>query len=129
MEITGKLTQITNAQEGVSQKGPWRKATGVFVTEGEYPKTVAVDFWNSKLDEATKIPLGTTCKVRFDVESREFNGKWYTNCKCFGIEAVGATQPATQPAPQPQQAYNPPQQQPSWDAPIEPLGENDDLPF
>ena len=118
MEITGKLTQITNAQEGVSQKGPWRKATGVFVTEGEYPKTVAVDFWNSKLDEATKIPLGTICKVRFDVSSREYNSKWYTNCTGLGIEVVGAAQAAPQAQPQP-----------NWDAPVEPLGENDDLPF
>lgn len=128
MEIIAKLISIVQASEGTSAKGPWRKATAIFKTDGEYPKTIAVDFWNSKLEEANKIPLGTTCKVKFDIESREYNGKWYTNCKGFFIETVGAAQPTTQA----QQAYNPQptyQQPNNWDTPVDPLGENDDLPF
>lgn len=118
MEITGKLIKVCQATEGTSAKGPWRKATIVFETQDQYPKTVAVDFWNSHLEEATKIPLGTICKVRFDVSSREYNSKWYTNCTGLGIEVVGAAQAVPQAQPQP-----------NWDAPVEPLGENDDLPF
>lgn len=121
MEITAKLIQITNAQEGTSQRGPWRKAVAVFDTEGEHAKKIAVEFWNSDLDKATKIPLGSTCNVRFDVESREWNGKWYTNCKGFFVETIGEAQP--------QQPNN------DWDKPVPPLDqqpgidEQDDLPF
>ncbi len=132
METTAKLTQITNATEGTSQKGPWRKATVVFETQEQYPKTIAVDFFNTRLEQATKIPLGTVCKVGFDISSREFNGKWYTNLNGFSIEAV-----AMAPSEQAQQAYNPQPtcqqpQQPSCDAPVPQLGddnENNDLPF
>jgi len=120
METKARLTQITNASEGTSAKGAWRKATAIFETQEQYPKTIAVDFFNSKLDEVTKIPLGTVCTVRFDISSREFNGKWYTNLSGFGIEA---------------QTQQPPQQQPqnyapSWaQEPQQDEAGQDDLPF
>lgn len=120
MELTARLTSLANATEGVNQQGnPWRKATATFETGGQYPKTVAIDFFNTNLEAAARIPLGTVCKVKFDIQSREYNGKWYTNLTGFGIEA----------------AQQPPQQQPqpSWDAPVPPLdqqpGVEDDLPF
>lgn len=118
MELIARLTRIDNAQEGVNKQGnPWRKATAVFETTGNYPKTVAVDFFNAKLDEATKIPLGTPCKVQFDAQSREYNGKWYTNLTAFGIEAAGQAQQQ-----QPEQSHDtmPPQEYEE---------EQDDLPF
>lgn len=116
METKARLTQITNASEGTSAKGAWRKATAVFETQEQYPKTIAVDFFNSKLDEVTKIPLGTVCTVKFDISSREFNGKWYTNLSGFGIEA----QPQQQP-----QSYAP-----SWtQEPPQQEEEGDNLPF
>lgn len=122
MELTGKLTQIGQATEGTSAKGPWRKAVAIFETEEQYPKTVAVGFFNAKLDEVTKIPLGSTCKVKFDIESREWNGKWYTNLNGYGIEVQGVAASASQP-----------QQQTNWDEPVPPLSqpeeEQDDLPF
>ena len=124
MEITAKLISIGQAAEGVNKQGnPWRKATADFETEEQYPKTVAVDFFNANLDKVTQVAIGQTCIVKFDVQSREFNGKWYTNCTGFGIEVQG--QQSTQPQQQPQQ--------PSWDTPVPPLGQTeeevDDLPF
>jgi hypothetical protein len=119
MEATAKLIKIEAAQEGTSAKGPWRKAIAVFETEEQYPKTLAVSFFNSNLEEASKIPLGTTCKVKFDIKSREFNGKWYTDLNGFGIEAEGA-----QAAP-PQHDFDkplPPINQPTQE-------EETDLPF
>ena len=119
MEVTAKLIKIEAAQEGTSAKGPWRKAIAVFETEEQYPKTLAVSFFNSNLEAATKIPLGTTCTVKFDIKSREFNGKWYTDLNGFGIEAEGA-----QAAP-PQHDFDkplPPINQPTEE-------EETDLPF
>lgn len=119
MEITAKLISLGNATEGTSAKGPWRKATAVFETQEQYPKNIAVDFFNTKLEEVTKIPIGSVCTVKFDVSSREFNGKWYTNCNGFGIEAVGQ---------QPTHPKN------DFDKPLPPINqpteeEETDLPF
>lgn len=119
MEVTAKLISIGNAAEGTSSKGPWRMAQAIFETQEQYSKTIAVDFFNTKLEEVTKIPLGTTCTVKFDIKSCEFNGKWYTDINGFGIEAVGA------------QAAPP---QHDFDKPIPPINQPteepvDDLPF
>ena len=122
METTAKLTQITNATEGTSQKGPWRKATVVFETQEQYPKTLAVDFFNTRLEQATKIPLGTVCKVGFDISSREFNGKWYTNLNGFSIEAQEPQQPQ-------QQNYEPQNYAPSWAQVPQQDEPTNDLPF
>ena len=109
MEVTAKLISIGNASEGTSAKGPWRMAQAIFETQEQYSKTIA------------KIPLGSICVVKFDVSSREFNGKWYTNCKGYSIEVQGLQHYQSQP------------QQPSWDTPVPPLGQTeeevDDLPF
>lgn len=122
MEITAKLIRLGNASEGTSQKGPWRKATAVFETQEQYPNTVAVDFFNTRLEEVAKIPLGSICKVKFDVSSREYNGKWYTNLNGSGVEVLQAHQ------------QHQPEQRPIWDTPVPPIGQNDqleteDLPF
>jgi hypothetical protein len=131
MEITAKLIKIEAAQEGTSAKGPWRKAIAVFETEEQYPKTIAVSFFNANLEAATKIPLGTTCTVKFDIKSREFNGKWYTDINGFGITAHATVQvPAEQAQPFTRQNTAPTQPSPALPLDQQPgVEEMDDLPF
>lgn len=94
MEITGKLIQLGEVAEGQSQNGEWRKATAIFETSEQYPKQVAVVFWdNSKkkmVDTIKRVQIGTECLVKFDLASREYNGKWYTDCTAFAIEPATA---------------------------------------
>jgi hypothetical protein len=37
--------------------------------------------------------------VSFDIESREFNGRWYTSIRAWRIQQGDTTQAATAPAP------------------------------
>ena len=120
MEITAKLISLGNATEGTSAKGPWRNATAIFETQEEYPKTIAVDFFNTKLEEVTKIPLGSICVVKFDVSSREFNGKYYTKLNGWLIvdpQQQQQTQQQPQQQRQPQQQQRPQQQRPAAQRP------------
>lgn len=120
MEAKLKLVRFDATAEGTSAKGPWRKGIVVFETLGDYPKTIAINFFNSHLEEVRKLKEGDICKVKFDIASREYNKKWYTDINGFAVEAEGQ-----QPAPQPQQKQE--QTQPKS------LGEEffgqDDLPF
>lgn len=90
MEITGKLVQLGEVTEGQSQNGEWRKATAIFETTDKYPKKVAVVFWDNNkkqmLSEIKRCKIGDEMVVKFDVASREFNGRWYTDCTAFAIE-------------------------------------------
>lgn len=58
-------------------------------TEGPYPKKVCVSVWGDKMPSQALNP-GSLLKIDFDVESREFNGRWYTDVKAWKIEVAGA---------------------------------------
>ena len=60
MKETLKLVRIGETTEGQGKNGPWRKTTGVFETIGEYPKTIAISAFNSRIDELFAIPIGST---------------------------------------------------------------------
>lgn len=124
MEATLKLIQFGEVTEGTNKKGePWRKGVVIFETEDEkYPKQIAIDFFNSRLEEVAKLRVGDTCNVKFDISSREYNGKFYTSLSAYGIEPLSESQPQAQ---QPQQQYqpkhqNPPRQANMFDAPYHP---------
>ena len=83
MEIKGKVTSVGAVQKGQGKKGEWQKQTVVVETEGQYPKNVALTLWNDKVGSAT---YGEAITASIDIESREFNGKWYTEVKAWKID-------------------------------------------
>ena len=58
-------------------------------TEGQYPKKVCVSIWGDKINENHLKP-GTMLTISFDVESREYNGRWYTDVKAWRVEPAGS---------------------------------------
>ena len=88
MELTGKLIQKLPLQSGESRNGAWKKQEFIFELEGTYPRKVCVDFWNEKIN--SNLSEGSMLKVSFDIESREYNGKWYTNLKGWKIEELAS---------------------------------------
>jgi hypothetical protein len=98
MEISGNIIQVLPMQSGEGKNGPWKKQDFVIETEGTYPKKVCISMWGDKIDE-NLIKMGTKINASIEVESREYNGRWYTDVKAWKIEgSVGATQPTNAPA-------------------------------
>ncbi|MBP6793695.1 MAG: DUF3127 domain-containing protein [Saprospiraceae bacterium] len=105
MQFTGKLVQVLPAQTGQGKNGEWRKQEIVLETEGQYPKKVCVSVWGDKMSHLTLTP-GEMLTVDFDIESREYNGKWYTDVKAWKVTTATAADRA-QSASQPQgQSFN-----------------------
>lgn len=134
MELIGKIIEECPIQEGTSRSGnPWKKRMYIIETQESYPKKVALTVFGSDRVAATEaaVKLGDTVRVSFDLESREYNGRWYTDAMAWRIE-LAAAQPA---APAPQQAYSQPQTYgegaPVPPPPAAPAAANseDDLPF
>ena len=126
MNISGKVVQVLPIQTGTSKAGnPWQKQEFVLDQGGQYPRKVCISLFG---DNVAKIPqVGQDVMVSVDIDSREFNGRWYTEIKAWNVVQAGA-QPA---APAPQQvatapAATPAQPQP---APAPQAGVADDLPF
>lgn len=85
MQLTAKLIQLLPLQTGTSKNGQWKKQEIIVETEGQYPKKVCVSVWGDKINESQLIP-GNFFKIDFDLESREFNGRWYTDVKAWKFE-------------------------------------------
>ncbi len=85
MEITGKLFDILEAQTGTSARGEWKKQDFVIETEEQYPKKVCISNWNDKVD-INSLNKGDVITLSVNLESREFNGKWYTDVKVWKLE-------------------------------------------
>jgi Domain of unknown function (DUF3127) len=89
MEISGRLVQTLPTQTGQGKNGEWKKCNFVIETGDKFPKKVCIVAWKDLVEQVQQIPAGSMINVSFDVESREYNGKWYTDVKAWKI-ASGA---------------------------------------
>lgn len=89
MELTATLVQLLPLQKGVGKNGEWKKQDIIVQTEGQYPKKVCISIWGDKINERV-LQVGSQLNISFDVESREFNGRWYTDVKAWKVEPVAA---------------------------------------
>lgn len=114
---------------GTSAKGEWCKQDYVIQTIEQYPKHVCFQvFGKDKIDNAN-IQLNGTYTVHFDIDSREYNGRWYTQCNAWKVENKDNYAQPAQPQQAPPQAQYP-QQAPRADYTQQPLApSNNDLPF
>ncbi|MEO5571754.1 MAG: DUF3127 domain-containing protein [Bacteroidia bacterium] len=91
LEITGKLLQVLPEQTGTGKSGTnWAKQDFIIETPHEqYPKKICFSAWGDKMQVLKTLNPGMQLNVAFDVESREHQGKWYTNLKAWKIVAAG----------------------------------------
>lgn len=79
MEISGKIIAVLPLQSGTSKAGrAWKKQEYVLETQDTYPRKVKFDFFGDRVDQYP-LAIGDDVTVSFDIESREFNGRWYTD--------------------------------------------------
>ena len=100
MEIQGKVIASLEPQRFVSSKNGNEYVSIVFVIEtiGQYPKKVAMKVIGEDKFKQMGIAIGGIYNVSFDVESREWKGKWFTECQAWRTQRVDGTQEQTQQA-------------------------------
>lgn len=142
MDITGKIIAVLPTRSGTSAKGTqWSSQTAVIETHEQYPKKVAFDVLGDKIAEF-HLQVGEEVTVSFDINAREFNGKWFNSVNAWRVTRVDARQGAQQPVNYGNNPQNvignmagsvgqadpnslfPPAQQPGA-----PAGKSDNLPF
>jgi len=85
MELKGKVIQLLPLQSGMGKKGPWRKQEFIVETQSQYPKKVCLSIWGDKIDQFG-VNEGDVVNVAVDLESREYNGRWYTEARAWKLE-------------------------------------------
>jgi len=88
MEIRGKIIELLPEKSGQSANGGWRKQEYILETDGQYPKKICFMAWGDKIDQFN-IKHGETVEVSVDLESREYNGRWYTDVKAWKVSKEG----------------------------------------
>ena len=133
MEIEGRIARKLNVQSGTSSRGAWSKQEFILeYQEGNFPSQVCMNVWGEdKVRDLDKYQVGDKVRVSFNLSSREFNGRWYTDVRAWRIEPAGQQQNSGQG-----------QYHPSGSAPVPPVesapmptiddfssGTDEDLPF
>ena len=99
MELVGKIIQVLPAQEGVGRNGnPWKVQPYVLETLDQYPRKVHFEVFGEDRIKQNPCEIDQLVTISFDIESREFNGRWYTSIRAWRIQQGDMTQAAA-PAP------------------------------
>ena len=123
LKITGTVKTILEEQSGESRNGPWRKQEFILETEGEYPKQICIVQWGDNIDKFG-IREGEQVTAYIDIQSREYNSRWYTDVKAWRLDRDEAGAGAAAGAAPPSFAGEPFPEPPSDSGAVE-----DDLPF
>lgn len=99
MEVVGKIIQVLPAQEGVGRNGnPWRVQPYVLETLDQYPRKVHFEVFGEDRIKQNPCDVDQLVTVSFDIESREFNGRWYTSIRAWKIQQGDTTQATAVPS-------------------------------
>lgn len=95
MEVIGKIIVALPETSGVSKAGnTWKKREYVLETQESRPRQIFFDFFGDRADQFP-LQVGQVIKLSFDIESREYNGKWFTSIRGWKAEDPSAATAAT----------------------------------
>jgi hypothetical protein len=92
LEINGKVVVILPEQSGQGKNGTWVKQEFVIETEDQFPKKACFSVWGDKISEIKNLKPLENVTVGFNIESREFNNKWYTDLRAWKISKSSGKQ-------------------------------------
>lgn len=127
MELAGKVIAVLEPRGGVSKNGnEWKVQEYVIETHDQYPRRMCFDVFGADKIQQFNIQVGEELNVFFDIDAREWQGRWFNSIRAWKVERVNADA----------------QQMPPMEAPFPPLNsapaapvdfsssdEKDDLPF
>ncbi|MEI7594443.1 MAG: DUF3127 domain-containing protein [Bacteroidota bacterium] len=88
-EIQGTVVHLLPEQTGTGKNGAWIKKDFVIETvEQQFNKKISFSAWGDKAEQVKTLNVGENVKVFFNIESREFNNKWYTDLRIWKLEKL-----------------------------------------
>ena len=91
-KFQGEITHISKTESGTSQAGKeWKKLEFVVKEkEGDYPQSSCFTmFGEEKVEKFLKYnKLGDIVSVAYNMDAREYNGRYFTNLNAWGVRKV-----------------------------------------
>ena len=145
MVLTGRIIAVMQPRSGVSQRtgNSWMTQEYVLEVPGTYPKRCVFNIFGEERIKQFNIQVGQDLNVEFDIDAREYNGRWYNDVRAYNVTPAqpvaaapaGVAEAAPFPPQQNVSAAPFPPQQNAAAAPFPPAqesaaeGSSDDLPF
>ena len=84
MDFRGKIIAVMPLQKGISKANgnEWKKQEYVIENHDQYPRKMCFNLWSDKIDQFN-IQLGEELNVSFDIDAREYNGRWYNDIRAW----------------------------------------------
>jgi len=129
MELTGKIIAVMEPRSGVSARtgNSWMTQEYVIEVPGQYPKRCLFNLFGEDRIKQFNIQMGEEITISFDIDAREYNGRWFNDIRAYNVTR-GAAPVAAAPV------AGAPVAQPAVENPFPPAepaseGSADDLPF
>ena len=101
LQVKGKIQQILKPESGVSRAGKeWKKQEFVVETDEQFPRKVCFTLFNDKSSLLGGFSEGDEVDVSFNLESREYNGRWFHNINAWKLEKTAAEENLPEPPPE-----------------------------
>ena len=105
MELQGKIIAALPERSGTSQRGEWKVQEFVLETvDSQYPRKMVFDVFGADRLQRFNVQVGQTVNVAFDIDAREYNGRWYNSIRAYDVRQVdlsAAPAPAAAPTAAP----------------------------
>ncbi len=90
LELEGRIVRRLGIQRGKSARGNWAKQEFILeFQDGNYPAQACLSVWGEdKVKDLERFRDDEPVRVSFHVNSREYNGRWYTDLRAWRIESV-----------------------------------------
>ncbi len=126
MELSGKVIAALEPRSGVSKTGnEWKVQEYVIETPGTYPRRMCFDVFGADKIQQFNIQVGEELNVFFDIDAREWQGRWFNSIRAWKVERVGAVQQASSV----DSSFPPVDAMPGAPVDFTATDEKDDLPF
>ncbi len=117
LDLKGRLVKKLPLVSGEGRNGKWEKQEFVIETDDQYPKKICISLWGDNIKKLESVQEGDKLTVSVNIESREYNERWYTDVRAWRIQAESeGGSPGLPPLPPKAQVD-------------EPQSPEDDLPF
>ena len=87
MELTGRIIAVLEAKSGTSSKtgNPWMMQGYVIEVPGQYPRRCAFTVFGEDRIKQLNIQNGEDLTIQFDIDAREYNGRWYNDFRAYNV--------------------------------------------
>ena len=115
--VEGRIIQKLDIESGQSARGPWQKQNFIIeTTDSQFPRKICIGLWTNQIPTLQSYQIGDMIRAYINIESREFNGRWYTDIRAWKLE-----NPALVAMPQQGMPYAQPMAQPGYAQPAQPM--------